>query len=248
MRLTAFPLLAEIKGEYIQYRRDGCDRAEATRRVLAQYDAELIPGREPACSLVWIGLADAQFFRKELTSHVAKMATDSADRLLNSGLGISEGDLQRRKAKYTRAPMAEKRVGNPKEPFWCPWELGDTFAYPLTGQEAERSGVAGCYALLRKVGSALYETKYLMPVVTVTLWRKETLPVTARDYFSVPPMVLEGASCAELVIENRRQWEALSMTYLGNFQDPAFMEEVQASVVFQPEWLDRQILQCIPQE
>ncbi len=230
MRMSEFPVLLEIKDEYIRHRQEGCDRATATQNVLDSYKNELNQRATDDGLLVWIGLADAQFYRKELTAEVASKATDAADILSAYDWNICPGDLRRRKENYARAPMPERKVGKPRPRYHCSWSIGDTFAHRMSGPEAEECGIAGHYALLRKVDNVKSDDGYTFPVVTISMWEKEPFPSNSGEFASVPILKLESGGRlgtprhlfeyrTEIVITNKKQLETMSLIYLGNFLD-----------------------------
>ncbi len=236
MRMSEFPVLLEIKDEYIRHRQEGCDRATATQKVMDSYKQEIHHYADDDGLFVWIGLADAQFYRKELTVEIAAKATEAIDILSTYDWDICPGDLKRKKDNYARAPMPERKVGKPRPPFQCPWEIGDTFAYRLSGPDAESCGIAGQYALLRKVGDLDCGHGAIHPVVTVTIWKKEPFPTSSSEFASVPILKLQAGGRqfsprdkfeyrTELVIKTKKQLAGLSLTYLGNFPDVPMPED-----------------------
>lgn len=225
--MTEFPVLEEIRNEFVELRQQGSDRTTATQKLMQSYRHELTDQEDAL--LFWIGLADAQYFRKELAEDVAVQASKALDAIENSGWNVSPGDLNRRREHYAKAPMPEKKVGKPKSKFHCPWQVGDTFAFQLTGKEAEDAGISGKYMLLRKVAESECSGG-IYPVVTVSLATGNDIPTTKEAYESFPLIKLQaGGRCASpkdkfeyrtvIHIKSVRQLRSLPLIYCGRFVD-----------------------------
>lgn len=228
MRMSDFPVLEEIKEEYVQLRQQGNDRSAAVQKLMDSYGHELAEGMGDA-QLFWIGLADAQYSRKELTEETAQKALEALDRVSNYGWPITAGDLKRRREHYAQAPMPERKIGKPKAKFRCPWQLGDTFALKLTGQEAAELGIFGQCMLLRKVAE-LECSGGMYPVVTVSFCGREVLPNDSDSFLSLPLLKLQsGGRCFSpkdkfeyrtvVFIKSLRQLHSLPLQYCGNITD-----------------------------
>jgi hypothetical protein len=111
MRLTAMEHIGQIKQNYLQLRSEGVCRQEATFRVIRNFEATSDQER----LTFWIGLADAQYFRKELTLSVALQGFLALHRLKDRGVHITPGDIERRRKHYALAPMPERKLGRPKK-------------------------------------------------------------------------------------------------------------------------------------
>ena len=109
MRLTSLEHIGQIKGAYLTLRSNGIHRREAAGRII--HDFELQTEHERLT--LWIGLADAQYQRKELMVSVALQALLALHRLQNYGIEITPGDIERRRKHYSQAPMGERRLGRP---------------------------------------------------------------------------------------------------------------------------------------
>lgn len=111
MRLTAMEHIGQIKQDYLQLRSAGVCRREATVRVIRDFEATSDQER----LTFWIGLADAQYFRKELTISVALQALLALHRLPDHEVQITPGDIERRRKHYALAPMPERKLGRPRK-------------------------------------------------------------------------------------------------------------------------------------
>jgi hypothetical protein len=238
MRLTEFPVLEEIKTEYVDLRQKGNDRSAAVQKLMESYRYELEDPDEDDAQLFWIGLADAQYYRKELTEEVAQRALKALDVVASYDWDVSPSVLNRRREHYTKAPMPERRAGKPRPKFRCEWKIGDTFAYQLTSQEAKDLGIFGKYMLLRKVSELECGDGSSSPIVTISLWNKDTLPKSAEEFMSVPFLKLcyGGRNFspehnyeyrAAVVIKSRKQLDSIPLIFVGNFLNvPMPLDEI----------------------
>ncbi len=233
MRITDFPLLHDIKVEYVSLRREGNCRQEVIEILKNEYKDELTLDTMEDGLLFWIGLADVQYAHKEITTEVSEQALAALQQI--ETWGICAGDIQRRVERYSQAPMPEKTFQKARPPFSCPWEIGDTFAYLLSGTEAEKYGIAGKYALLRKVGDTIGGLKGTDPVVTITLWEGQ-LPSTAEEFSQIPLLKLEVGGRqwspldhfeyrTKLVVNTKKQLKDLDLIYLGRLLNVPMPED-----------------------
>ena len=109
MRLTELAHIGSVKEQYTLFRSRGCNRKEATQKVLRASSS--LPQQERLT--LWIGLADAQYAKKELSLSVALCGLIALNRLARLHTDITPGDLQRRRKHYTQAPMPTRKPGRP---------------------------------------------------------------------------------------------------------------------------------------
>ena len=234
MRMTDFPVVEEIREEYVWLRQQGSDRSGTTRKLMEAYQRELDENAEDAV-LFWIGLADAQYSRKELTAEAAQRALEALDAMAKFGWPLTPGDLNRRREHYAQAPMPERKIGKSRPKFRCPWQLGDTFALKLSGQEATELGISGKYMLLRKVAE-LECAGAVYPVVTVSICEEAQIPQDEEAFCTILPLKLQrGGRCFSpkdkyeyrTVIWSRssKRMRTLPLRYCGYFPDIPLPED-----------------------
>lgn len=236
MRISDLPMHSEIKNKYIHSRRDGKSRLDSVQNMIQSYSNEIVIGSEDDALIFWIGLADAQYCCKELEEEVAQKALTALDRLEQLGWNITPGDIVRRRLRYAQIPMPERQIRKAKK-FRCTWEMGDTFAYKLSGPEADACGLSGKYVLLRKVDELEFGDGRLLPVVTFTIWEEPILPTTADEFVRQPILRLVSGRLGlpknlheyrgEMLVTSKKKLNSLSLIYLGNFVDvPMPVDEV----------------------
>lgn len=240
MRLTDFPLIEEVKQLYMDLRRDGKNRTIATETLVKEYANEITIGTEDDGLQFWIGLADGQYQAKEITAEVAEKGLAALARLQALIPNITVGDIERRRAHYALAPMPEKRIRKAKK-FRCPWNIGDTFAYQLSGEDADELGIAGKYMLFRKVDEREFDKGRIVPMVTVSLWDGLPFPRTAQEFQSVPLLkICNGGRCGSpkekyeyrtlITFRSFKQLSSLPLQFVGNFHDTAMPKD---EIIFQ---------------
>lgn len=228
MRMTDFPVLEEIREEYVQLRQQGSDRDGATRKLMESYKCELAEDMEDAV-LFRIGLADAQYSRKELTEDAARKALEALDAMVKYGWHVAPSDLNLRREHYAQAPMPERKIGKPRPKFRCSWQLGDTFALKLTGQAAAGLGISGKYMLLRKIAESECAGA-VYPVVTVSICEEEQIPKDKEAFCAIPLLKLQtGGRCFSpkdkfeyrtvIYTKSSKRLRMLPLRYCGNFPD-----------------------------
>lgn len=255
MRITDFPMIDEVKAEYRKLRENGLGRDDAVKELQLSYHSELTIGNQDDGLLFWIGLADAQYALKELSEEVAQQGLYAIRKLEQYFCGITSGDIARRIQRYSGKPMPErKNIRKPKR-FRCEWNIGDTFAYQLSGPMVEEFNLTGKFAILRKVDDIEFGDGRLLPIVTVSIWDSEPLPhnsvtfskasMLALGYgrFQTPKNLYEYR--AMVLFKNKKQIASLNLEYLGNFSDISmpeneiFFKEPARNMMLCPEYIDR---------
>lgn len=227
MRITDFPMLMEVKDAYICLRKEGKCRDDATRILVENYSDELDMGADDDAFLFWVGLADGQYARKELSTEVAQQALSALSGIEQTDWDVTRGDIQRRRNRYAEAPMPERKVGKPKKKFRCTWSIGDTFAYLFSGADAVEAGLSGKYALLRKVADVEYEDGSILPALSISIWPSLPFPEDNTGFQSVPILKINADRMgipygmyeyrALLMIRNKKQLDSIPLRYVGNF-------------------------------
>ena len=222
------PFLQELKDEYTNLRKKGIGRQEAVAALMSKYREELTKGDYDDGKLFWVGLADAQFSVKELSSEVAEKGTDALKSLAQMGI-VSARSVDRRLKNYACAPMPERAKIKDRPKYCCSWAKGDVFAYRLSGPEAEAVGLDGQYVIIRSVDTIYFGDGRLLPVVTLSLWNTASEPVNADAVktaqlliltygrFGLPENLFEYR--AIIMFQSKAQEKKLALKYLGNICD-----------------------------
>ena len=227
MRITDFSLINEVKNEYICLRQDGVSRIAAVDQLMENYHNELTIGKEDDAHLFWVGVADGQYAIKELSAEVASKALNSIQCIAQQVDDIAQVDIKRRVQWYLSGEQPERKCVKKPVKFRCTWNVGDTFAYQLSGQEAEALDLSGKYMILRKVDSIEFGDGRLLPIVTFSLWDHLPLPKTDTELadagmlrlswgrFEYPDTMYEYR--AEILFRNYAQVRRMGLEFVGNF-------------------------------
>ena len=256
MRIASFELLGDLKNEYMELRQNGQSRDQVVRILMARYHKELTAGAKDDGLLFWVALADAQYALKELSDEVGARGLAALEQLKVTIPEIIPGDIEQRRQKYACAPMPERSQIRKSKKFRCQWHIGDTFAYKMTGPEAETNGIVGDFVLIRKVDE-IESNGSIMPVVTLTHWKNVQLPHNEVEFRSVPILPLcngrfrSPKSTYEyrtiILFACEKQVKDLNLRYLGNFVDvsmPAdefYPREPGCVLMMQPKTIDAEL-------
>ena len=255
MRFSEIPFWYDIKNEYLKLRKEGMAREETLSVLQKRYAAEIDGAAEDDGAVFWIALADGQWENREISAETAEKALGALAVVEGSEWGIPKTDISRRRAWYSNAPMPEKKIGPHRSKFRCGWNVGDTFAYQLTGPAAEENGVCGQYILMRKVSDVEFGDGRLLPVVTLSLWAEKPFPQNTAEFCSVPLLKLSRGRFGlpdslheyrtQIIIRSQKQLRSIPLIYVGNFSDvPAPEDEVIVNyagsmLMEHPELFDR---------
>lgn len=235
MRIADLPIIAEIKEEYEKYRRKGFSREDSVSQLKSCYYSELVMGNDDDGLLFWIGVADAQYACAELSQEVAQKGLTAISVVEGADWNINPNDLSCRRKHYLAAPMPEQILFKRIKKYRCTWNVGDTFAYRLSGDDAKECGLEGRNILLRTIDTLEFGDGRLLPVVTFTMWDNKPLPKSSESFQRLPVLKLVNGRLglpkslyeyrAELLITSEKKIDKMSLVYLGNFQDVAMPED-----------------------
>jgi hypothetical protein len=255
MRFSEIPFWSDIKNEYLELRRDGTGREQALSILEKRYSAEINEAPEDDGAIFWISLADGQWENREISAETAEKAICALTVLEGSEWRISKADISRRRMWYSHSPMPEKKIGIIRRKFRCEWEIGDTFAYQLSGSAAEQNNVSGQFILMRKVSDVEFGDGRLFPVVTLSLWAEKPFPQTTAEFCSVPLLKLSRGRFGlpdslyeyrtQIVIRSQKQLRSIPLIYVGNFsgvpdpEDEVIVNHAGCMLMVHPELFDR---------
>ena len=231
----------DVRGDYVDKLRRGKSNEEALQEILEANRDSI--GDEDEEALLWYALADTLWNYGRLVPFVKEKALyflehgEEDERWREAGekkLNAWRQTLEKLKKKLNTPQPPEKKVYRYRL-YHCQWQLGDVFAYRLTGTYSVEHGYAGKYIVFRKVS----ETNW---------WPGHTIPVVQayKRIFDQPPALeeLEGIPLLEIdayatILETKPQWKIGyhfklitesarvipqdSLTLLGNISDEALI-------------------------
>ena len=180
----------------------------------------------------WIAVAKCQIRRKELTRDTIARMDKLKEDLYGSGLVSPKtlGPVYDKLYDPAYAVDDEKAqvapVQHAKRGYTDQWQVGDVYAYRISGPEAREVWIEGMYCLLRKVDQYTYPRKGTSwPIVYVTLWESELFPRTPEELLAAGFLVTNEIRNPRrkdkrdyrirLSFTKKKQLEAFR--YIGNF-------------------------------
>ena len=245
----------DIRYSYMERLRKGKSGDEATQEVLNEYRGELSDPDD--ASIIWFALADTQW-------NVGRLEDGVKDKALYY---IEEGsNLKRWKkeapALYEKRATALEQLKNkllsPQPPmkkftkrrsYHCQWNLGDVFAYQLSGDVAQRNQLKGKYLFFVKVGEDNWVNDCVIPIIYV-YWVISDKVISVEELenigyipqFTVPEVYLHTKTRPEryrlsLLSTSSRVIPKKNLTYIGKADLRAPLEEPSLFSTFKA-WKD----------
>ena len=233
-----FPLIEDIKNDYIKARRHGKSRREGIAYILDEYANELSDDDDGP--QVWLGLAKALSDKKELTEEIKTKAEEAIEKL-KKNFSEAAGDLLR----FKQTVISEYKIGPeskyPKKHIYKPdWKIGDTFIHKLTGKEAFDLGIEDQNVIVIKVGESYDENvEVWFQIVLLSICKNSNIPRTSEELnkleylplsknYRFPQEGNEYNYLGYLWISSKAVEKKFKLEYLGNFLDlnPIYIDEI----------------------
>ncbi len=219
-RLSDFPLIDEIKEEYIML-RDELQRKKAVQALMREYGNELADSDDAV--LFWLGIAAGQAELGELTAECREKVLTSISAANNDELVFAEGELDFLNEKSS----GKKRTA---QSYWT-WKPGDVYLYDLNSDYAKEAHIDDCSLLLYVVDyEAIARHRY--PIVYLLLWLGKDAPQSCEEIESCGYLELdkpfwksksEGKrACRKLFFcKSKTEFEAFAakLKYIGNYSE-----------------------------
>lgn len=211
----------DVRHSYREKRKHGKTNAEAIEEMYAEYDS-LISDTEDA-PLFWFALADTLWefgcLTKEIREKVISGIPTDIQRWQqeNSSLAAKRMLVLEKLKEKLNSPQPEEKIVKPYRLYYCPWQIGDVFAYPLSGEWGP-----DCWVLLQKCDEYIWHPGHRIPLMRGFLLHSKDVPV------------LQDLSCAEpiktwfpdeegrvmyvfqMITTSKRVIPARKLIYLGN--------------------------------
>lgn len=223
------PMMHEIESEYLDLRASGEGRDEAAAALQESYSAELRDSDDGPVVRLAIALVLGR--RGELTPSVAEPAEEAID-VLRSTRPELKLELEKA-ARLLRAPKSfgEEKPFEKKTPFYPDWDVGDTFVRKLRGAFVEESGLAGWYAVIRKIGACEDISNRIVQLVVVSVCPADAIPRDAEELRKLGNLKMKEKAngkadyFARMRIGSRRAEEAFALKKIGRFPDIPLPED-----------------------
>lgn len=180
----------DVKTEYLKLLKTGKSNKEATEKLLE--DNQSIINDSDEASVFWFALADTQWKLGRLIPSVK----DKALFYLKTGDDLKKWEKVNNTKYKDRKNVLEKletRLNSSmpslrKVPVYkyykCNWNIGDTYAYRLESDHAQKHNLYGHYLIVHKINDFQWikgDDFDLYPVVYTKITRKPELPKTTED-------------------------------------------------------------------
>lgn len=224
----------DVRYAYTELLRKGKTGEEATQELIDTFRDELADTDD--APLFWFALADTQWnigrLQDTVKENALKFIDDGED--LKRWATASPSQYSQRKAvlaelkdKLSSPQPPEKKISK-RRTYRCQWNLGDVYAYRLSGNYAEQKQLKGKYLYFVKVGEDDWTNDSIIPVVYV-YWTMsdEILPLEKLEQagfipqFFVPSVYEKDKTLPikyrlSLLSTSSRIIPKNNLTYIGN--------------------------------
>ncbi len=178
----------DVRDTYKDQLHRGKTGEEITQELMEDYE-DLLDDMEDG-PVFWFALADTQWTLGRLEDDVKERALSCLENGGDAWRWEMEGAAKVRAREKVLQKLKEK-LNTPQPPkkkvsqyrlYQCKWNLGDVYAYPLTGAYAEERGWKGEYLLMRKVGESTWHPGHIVPIVHWKFTKNGTLPQNAAEF------------------------------------------------------------------
>ena len=219
--LEYFPLILDVKDSYRRYREKGCSREEALEKLREEFANELRDADDGP--QVLIGLAEVTGRRKELTEELLRDA-EAAFAALEKAFPEARAVLREKKKTVCDPDKCGPEAKYRKKTCYRPdWQIGDTFAYPIMGQELKEAGFEGWYIIARKVREFVHSEDCREQGMYFSFCPPNRIPTTAEELEALGYVPLLKANLDEYLfmgrvwVNSRAEEKHTFFRKIGNF-------------------------------
>jgi len=179
MKRIVNPIIAEVREQYVNYRKSGKTREEAVALMHDYYSEELMDIEDGA--IVLSGLVFALADKKELYEELVTCASCAIAKLRV----ILEPDDARKQIleiadKYIMDPSVwgSAAAYNGRKKYTSSWMIGDVFSHAIETPSAKSLGLNGWFIIMYKKGEHVDEFGKVRHLMYVSLCPPEKIPTT----------------------------------------------------------------------
>lgn len=216
----------DVKSEFLDAINSGKPYREAFEELKKTY-VDNTHDDDPDIPVFWFVCADILWKKGRLDDDIKHTAlayiesNSDVERwnLESPALGKKrKAVLEKLKAKLL-SPQPEAKPIRIKKLYECPWNIGDVFAFALTGELAEKEGLAGTYAIFQVAEKMFINTVGTYPIVRIMLTESKKRP--ELNDFCKERLLLSRSSknnvyARTITYLNTRN--AKNIIYLGNME------------------------------
>ena len=183
----------DVKHRVRAFWEEGFSGQEIIAHVQEEF-SDLTDEISPDGAFFWLGLADSLWRLGFLTEEVRDRALawierkDIIDTIpdppFNPHMEKRRTVMLEKLKEKLSSPQPKAKRYVKREPRSCGWQNGDTYAYRLSGEDAEKNGLCGKFLLLRQIEEILWDSKRV-PIIYVKITKDQNLPVNTAEYDSL---------------------------------------------------------------
>jgi hypothetical protein len=215
----------DIQEEYINYRKNGKNRAETIELLRHEYSGELQDDDDRLAVL--IGLSLALCNKNELIDSIAidTMTEITRAKCENEDISTNEkimSDLAKLEICLKDKSVYGGEAKYRKSRKYIPdWQVGDVFSHVMTSPGAEELGIKGWHILIYKVGEYEDTQGDLNQLVFVALCPPEKIPSDDEGFQKLTflPMMFWGKTAeylAQITIKSKKTEEKYELSKIGH--------------------------------
>lgn len=184
---------ADVKGRVTEYWQQGSSGEEIISRIREDF-SDLTEEVSPDGAFLWLGLADSLWRLGLLTEDIRDRAMAWIDRkdiidtipdpAFNPNMEKRRTIMLNKLKDKLSSPQPQVRKYVSRVPRSCGWQNGDAYAYRIKGENAEISGLAGRFLILRQIEEITWDSKKA-PLIYVKITNNQDLPVSTMEYDSL---------------------------------------------------------------
>ena len=173
----------DVKSEFLDAINSGKPYREAFEELKKTY-VDNAYNDDPDIPVFWFVCADILWKKGRLDEDIKQTALEYLESETDIARWAEESPSLGRKRKVVLeklklkllSPQPEAKPIRVKKLYECPWNIGDVYAFALTGELAEKTGLAGTYAIFQVAEKMFINTIGTYPIVRVMLTESREKP------------------------------------------------------------------------
>ena len=173
----------DVKSEFLDAINSGKPYREAFEELKKTY-VDNAYNNDQDIPVFWFVCADILWKKGRLDEDIKQTALEYLESETDIARWAEESPSLGRKRKVVleklklklQSPQPEAKPIRVKKLYECPWTIGDVYAFALTGELAEKTGLTGTYAIFQVAEKIFINTVGTYPIVRVMLTESREKP------------------------------------------------------------------------
>ena len=173
----------DVKNEFLDAINSGKPYREAFEELKKTY-VDNAYNNDQDIPVFWFVCADILWKKGRLDEDIKQTALEYLESETDIARWAEESPSLGRKRKVVleklklklQSPQPEAKPIRVKKLYECPWTIGDVYAFALTGELAEKTGLTGTYAIFQVAEKIFINTVGTYPIVRVMLTESREKP------------------------------------------------------------------------